>query len=71
MTYNDLSDVLSNALNTLAEEDGYFEETCPECGGPLGEHPALSRTDNKTDICSDCGTRQALESYFNAKEEEI
>lgn len=34
---------------------------CPKCGGPLGERPALSRRDNKTDICSDCGTREAIE----------
>ena len=35
---------------------------CPLCGRSYGEAPALSRTDNETLICSDCGTRQALES---------
>lgn len=35
---------------------------CPLCGKSYGEAPALSRTDNETLICSDCGTRQALES---------
>ena len=35
---------------------------CPICGRPYSEPPALSRTDNKTLICADCGTRQALES---------
>lgn len=34
---------------------------CPKCGGPLGERPALSRRDNKTDICSDCGAKEAIE----------
>ena len=47
--------------------------TCPRCqqqkyltrhsgwkpGSPM--FPALSRTDNHTDICSDCGTHEALE----------
>ena len=35
---------------------------CPLCGKRYDEHPALSRTDNETLICPDCGTRQALES---------
>ena len=35
---------------------------CPLCGKTYGEAPALSRTDNETLICPDCGTRQALES---------
>lgn len=35
---------------------------CPLCGRTFSEPPALSRTDNKTYICPDCGTRQALAS---------
>lgn len=34
---------------------------CPKCNGPLGERPALSRRDNKTDICADCGFKEAME----------
>lgn len=34
---------------------------CPKCGGPLGERPALSRRDGRTDICSDCGCKEAIE----------
>ena len=33
---------------------------CPLCGKAYGEAPALSRTDNETLICPDCGTREAL-----------
>ena len=44
---------------------------CPLCGKSYGEAPALSRTDNETLICSDCGTRQALESIgIDAEERE-
>ena len=44
---------------------------CPLCGRSYGEAPALSRTDNETIICSDCGTRQALESIgIDAEERE-
>lgn len=35
---------------------------CPLCGKAYHGYPALSRTDNETPICPDCGTRQALES---------
>ena len=33
---------------------------CPICGQEYTGAPALSRTDNQTLICPDCGTRQAL-----------
>jgi len=43
---------------------------CPACGGyiPNNETPgaymgALSRRDNKTEICSPCGNREAMEDY--------
>ena len=35
-------------------------DKCHKCGGPLGERPALSRRDS-TDICSDCGYKEAME----------
>lgn len=38
------------------------KRTCPICGIEYTEHPAISRTDNETPICPDCGTREALES---------
>ncbi len=43
---------------------------CPLCGRIYHGHPALSRTDSKTLICPDCGTRQALESIGVAAEEQ-
>lgn len=35
---------------------------CPRCGKAYHGSSALSRADNKTLICPDCGTREALES---------
>ena len=32
---------------------------CPVCGKMYCEPPALSRKDNKTEICPDCGTLEA------------
>ena len=36
--------------------------TCPICGKTYTSHPSLSRKDNTTPVCPDCGTRQALEA---------
>ena len=35
---------------------------CPACGKSYTDKPALSRADNVTLICPDCGTKQALDS---------
>lgn len=35
---------------------------CPKCGCTYFDAPALSRADNETLICPDCGTREALAS---------
>ena len=35
---------------------------CPRCGKTYHGAPALSRDDNESLICPDCGTREALES---------
>ena len=43
---------------------------CPKCGKPYTGHPALSRRDNTTLICSDCGTREALEDIGIDSEEQ-
>ena len=43
---------------------------CPLCGKTYAEPPALSRMDNETLICPDCGTRQALESIGIGAEEQ-
>ena len=36
---------------------------CPSCGKEITGHPALSRRDNKTKICSKCGTLEAIVDY--------
>ena len=35
---------------------------CPKCRKPYSGRPALSRGDNKTNICPNCGMREAIES---------
>ena len=43
---------------------------CPRCGASYGRAPALSRTDGRTLICPDCGTREALASMGVSREEQ-
>ena len=43
---------------------------CPRCGRLYSGHPALSRADNETLICPDCGTREALTSLGVSAEEQ-
>ena len=61
-----------SGLNVIYGED-VVRKICPVCGGPLTAHPALSRKDNKTEVCPDCGIRQALSDFGmeEAKQEEI
>ena len=43
---------------------------CPLCGCTYREYPAISRTDNRTPICPDCGIRQALEGLGVSRAEQ-
>lgn len=39
------------------------EKKCPICGNKYVGYPAISRRDNKTEICPDCGIKEALEDW--------
>jgi len=53
--------------------EGLNKMICPRCNSsqiPNNETPgaypgALSRADNKTEICSRCGSHEAAEAYYN------
>lgn len=45
---------------------------CPRCSGYIPNNidigaycGAISRLDNTTEICSDCGSEEAIENYLN------
>ena len=46
------------------------KKTCPRCGETYIGYPAVSRTDNVTLLCPDCGTREALEGLGISTEEQ-
>lgn len=48
-------------------EDEY--RICPICDRQIIGYPALSRKDNKSEICSDCGQVEALEAFAKIIEE--
>lgn len=37
---------------------------CPKCGKYYSGYPALSREDNKTKICPECGTKEAIRCFL-------
>ena len=62
---------MSHDPNTMSIK--FPPQACPRCGDWIpnnlrpGAYPgALSRTDNKTEICSECGTLEAMEQHFSA-----
>ena len=42
------------------KEQERHQAVCPKCGTVYRDRPAISREDNTTLICPDCGTREAL-----------
>ena len=44
------------------KKEGENMRKCPKCGREYSEHPAISRLDNETEICPDCGTMEALQA---------
>ena len=57
-------------LNTEMEKRIGENETwtCPICKTETTDFPAVSRRDNKTEICSQCGTNEAIEDFKNKGE---
>ena len=57
-------DETETLLGELNEEGAEFEvgRICPVCSKFYSEVPALSRKDNFTEICPECGVREAIEA---------
>jgi len=65
-----LFDSYQDALDEIQEyELSNFEPypVCPICHKDYSDVPAISRKDNKTEICPACGTKEALENFINHK----
>lgn len=44
-----------------------IEKICPRCGASYFGIGAISRKDNKTEICSFCGTEEAMLDFLKYK----
>lgn len=75
ITKKDIEERIKNVGYGKSFDDLLNDKTikrCPKCNGPLGNRPALSRRDNKTDICADCGMKEAIkdvEKMVNMRKE--
>lgn len=54
-------------VNEVNGETKYYigaAKICPRCKNYIIGYSALSRVDNKTEICSKCGNLEALEKFI-------
>lgn len=61
----DAADIIPTATAAKEQdEQNRHEQTavCPKCGKTYTGCPALSRVDSITEICPECGTREALDA---------
>lgn len=54
----------------MKSDNATMLRACPRCGAQYGGYPALSRKCPNTQICPDCGTREALESIGVSTDEQ-
>jgi hypothetical protein len=67
--YDD-EDLLRDDLERLPVGNSYriLEiQRCPKCHKEFTEYPAISRKDNETEICPECGLREAMEAFMREK----
>ena len=58
-------DMLTNEICLMISDLDWHE--CPKCHLGYEGYPAISRRDNETEICSDCGNKEALEDWMANK----
>ena len=56
----------STAKKILGKTNYYVgvSKICARCGKAISGYPALSKKDNKTEMCSNCGTLESLEDFM-------
>lgn len=61
--------VLGAVTDDVKQGDYIRVAHCPSCGKMYSGYPAISRKDNTTEICSDCGVHEAFEDFKKGKVE--
>ena len=57
--FDTIEAIIYTLKNCQFDED---RPVCPKCGQAYNGHPAISRDDNKTKICSACGLNEAMQA---------
>ena len=60
----DLAEDAQIDLEKLAKNVFKIYPICPVCGKDYDGHPAISRKDNKSEICSNCGVGEAFMDFI-------
>ncbi len=55
-------------LSTNDSKAAQKRHKCPKCGKYYIGYPALSRKDNKTNICPKCGVAEALDIFLSIQQ---
>lgn len=64
--FADVPDTLPKLVDLLL----FQARCCPKCGSWYEGAPAISREDNETEICPDCGYDEALAEYDSHRSEQ-
>lgn len=64
--YDDI-DVAEEVCRSLNDSLFKVYPVCPSCNHDYDGHRAISRHNNKTLICSECGIKEAIEIYMQNK----
>ncbi len=64
MMFDSIEDV-EEAYSEVSHVTFKIYPVCPICGEDYDGHPAISRKDNKTKICPNCGTGEALMDFID------
>ena len=65
----DIPRALQNDMRVMVNGFLFDRKYCLRCGKWYNGDPALSREDNKTEICPDCGQAEAMAEYARHKRE--
>lgn len=63
-TLYDTIEEAEEICESLNNENFKIYPVCPRCHNEYAGHPAISRYDNKTEICEKCGLMEGLWAFF-------
>lgn len=68
-TLYDSVDDAEKAIETIQSDKFKIYPVCPLCSHEYDGYYALSRKDNKTKICPECGMKEAIDDFINNKKQ--